>query len=58
MGRIKVEGIIGYEIDAETVCTGCLQQGEDDDLEENQYILESNRNDEELIFCDRCNKRI
>ncbi len=56
MGRFKRENIYGYCLDESIVCEDCLTDEEDANLKEDQLITQTD--EDELVFCDRCGKRI
>ena len=61
MSVIKVEDIVGYYVGQECVCCDCATKEEvADSVVSLQYIITSNdvESDEELYFCDRCDKLI
>lgn len=59
MGTVKIEDIVGYRIGGELVCDECVQKGETDDLEENDYITgDELEKEDEIFFCDRCKKKL
>ncbi len=59
MGVHKNEDVIGYRIGEEVVCRDCVSKEEADNVEEEDLILESEEaNNDDLIFCNRCNKKI
>ncbi len=59
MGVHKNEDVIGYQIGEEVVCCDCASKEEADNVEESGLMLEFEvANNDDLIFCDRCKKRI
>lgn len=58
MVMIKDDEIIGYFIDQECVCLGCIEPGEKEGLVLENLITEHDAENEGWCFCDRCGKKI
>ena len=59
MAKFKQDEIIGYCIDNETICFDCITKEERNDLTQDQILTEEEAaKDDDIIFCDRCEKRI
>ncbi|MGA3209387.1 MAG: hypothetical protein ABSE05_16385 [Syntrophales bacterium] len=57
MTRIKKDEILGYQFDTETICRECVTLEELKDLTRAE-LLTAKSIREDLVFCDRCKKRI
>jgi hypothetical protein len=57
MTRIKKDEILGYQFDTETICKECATLEELKDLTRAELLTAKNIS-EDLVFCDRCKKRI
>jgi hypothetical protein len=57
MTRIKKNEILGYQLDTETICHECATPEELKDLTRDE-LLTAKKIGGDLIFCDRCKKRI
>lgn len=57
---IKTEEIVGYIQDHVTICVDCVDEGDDLSQLTSESILTQRdvSAEDELWFCDRCNKRI
>jgi hypothetical protein len=59
MGRIPVDEIAGFLVGRQIVCSDCLKDDERTNLKENQIIHKQSISEgEEMLFCDRCGKRL
>jgi hypothetical protein len=64
MGIIRTEDILAYRVEifnsnSEIVCLECVTDEESDEATEEDFILRDEiENSEDLLFCDRCKKRI
>jgi hypothetical protein len=57
MTWIKKDEIVGYQFDTETICKECATLEELKDLTRAELLTAKNIS-EDLVFCDRCKKRI
>jgi len=57
MAIIKQEEIIAVDIDGSILCMDCFE-GDLEELTFDQIITEDTIEDDDLIFCDNCNKQI
>jgi hypothetical protein len=57
MTRIKKNEILGYQLDTETICHECATLEELKDLTRAE-LLTAKKIGGDLVFCDRCKKRI
>jgi hypothetical protein len=60
MPIVKKEDIRGYYLDEQVVCVECIESKEEDGLKLESVITgqDVENNDEEILFCDRCLKKI
>ena len=59
MAVISVEDIIGYWIGEQCVCCDCASQQEENEATQNEIItLADVESEDNLYFCDRCEKQI
>ena len=59
MGVVRAEDIIGYFVGQECVCCDCASKKEEEIVSQNEIItLDDVESDDELYFCDRCQKQI
>ncbi|MGB7296808.1 MAG: hypothetical protein WBC70_14580 [Candidatus Aminicenantales bacterium] len=59
MGTIRRVEIVAASIDEWLICEKCITKEEWDALTEDDFVLESERDKtDDLMFCDRCKKRI
>lgn len=58
MPMIKDEEICGYYVDQECVCRECITRQEKEQLTPNSFILDSDLENEDWYFCDRCEEMI
>lgn len=59
MGVIKAEDIMGFFVDQECVCAGCVSNDEKAEATQDKIITRDAVEDgDELYFCDRCDKPI
>ena len=55
---VKDEQIVGYLIDQECVCRGCVKPSEETRLTLHNLIVQNEVNSGAWCFCDRCGKKI
>jgi hypothetical protein len=55
MSIIKKEDVIGYETKDGVYCANCMETTKD--LTEDEVLLESERDEDKLYFCDNCKKQ-
>jgi len=56
---IKAEDVMGYFVGEECVCADCATKDEEATVTQNEIITRDvTENEDELYFCDRCNKQI
>jgi hypothetical protein len=56
--EIKKVDIVGYWFEREIVCTDCVNDSELKDITQDEIITEKDSNEDVIIFCDRCDKKI
>lgn len=57
MGVVKKDDIVAYQINETILCANCVGD-RDTAVKEDDLILDSGRNDDDLIFCDECKELI
>lgn len=55
---IRKEDVIGVQVSEKFLCLDCVSDEDYANAEAKDFMVEDDNRDEDLIFCDACNKRI
>jgi len=58
MGSVKNEDVKGYWIADTLICKDCIDKGEEEGIEEENILTESNMDEGVDFICIRCKRRI
>ncbi len=58
MGDYKAEDIVALQLAGEIACEDCLTEDEWKNMSENEIITRDQLEEEQVVFCDRCKKRL
>lgn len=58
MSHIKADEVKGYHVEGNLVCVGCIEKSELESIKENDILTESQMEEEDYYFCDRCKEQL
>lgn len=58
MSHIKGEEVRGYQFKDELVCLDCVEKDELKEITEDEILTESEMDEDDYYFCDRCKEQL